>query len=376
MLATLLMTVAVFTFVMLLGNVLKEVLDLVVSGYISVGLFAEAIGLLIPWVWAFSLPMGMLTATLLVFGRFSADQELTAVRAGGISLAALVAPVLFLSLVMCALSAFVNLEVAPRCKVAYNDLRFKVVAEISKVQLPEGRYIKDFPGYVLYVEKNRNGLLEDVKVMVLPNKTNGAVYVIAPRGEVLVNQTNQSFSLKLFDADVVYGGGDKVELFSFREIETDAIGAPQKVRGKPGISDMTFAELQAELRDVESRFGQPPAVNLSQAQVRELMTKIRKSRDDFTTPIRVQIHKQWASSFACFGFTLLGIPLGIRVHRRETNVGFFLALILVLIYYGLLLVGMGLNTRPEFAPHLIVWLPNFLFQATGAVLLWRANRGI
>ncbi len=369
------MTVAVFTFVMLLGNVLKEVLDLVVSGYVSVGLFAEAIGLLIPWVWAFSLPMGMLTATLLVFGRFSADQELTAVRAGGISLASLVAPVLFLSLLMCALSAWVNLEVAPLCRVAYNDLRFKVGAELSKAQLPEGRYIKDFPGYILYVGRNKQGTLEDIKVLILPDKTNVALTVFAPHGRLMVDTTNQQFSLKLFNAESVYLNGDQISTQQ-GDWETDHISLKQKARSKAGINDMTFAQLRAELRDVERRFGQPPSTNLTKAQTRELITKIRKSRDDATTPIRVQIHKQWAASFACFGFTLVGIPLGIRVHRRETNVGFSVALVLVLVYYGLLLVGMGLDTRPEFAPHLIVWVPNFLFQAVGAVLLWRANRGI
>src|SRR5439155_20028314 len=126
-------------------------------------------------------------ATLLIFGRFSADQELTAVRASGVSLLSLISPVLLLSLALCALSALVNLEVAPRCRVAYKGLIDSLRVGFLNAQIPEGRVVKDFPGYIFYVGKNRNGNLVDVIVYSAANKTT----VDATRGRMDVDMTNQ-----------------------------------------------------------------------------------------------------------------------------------------------------------------------------------------
>ena len=149
-LAALLLTVSVFAFVVLLMNVLRDVLPLLFGGHVSLWLAMKAIGLLIPFACIYALPMGFITATLLVFGRFSADQELTAARAGGVSLLSLIWPVLVLSLFCCGLSAWFNMDLGPRARVQFVNLRSDLVANLANAQIPEGRFIRDFPGYIFY----------------------------------------------------------------------------------------------------------------------------------------------------------------------------------------------------------------------------------
>jgi lipopolysaccharide export system permease protein len=376
-LASLVMTVAVFTFVLLIGNVLKDVLPLLISGQAHVNTVFESVGLMIPFVWVFALPMGLLTAMLLVFGRFSADQELTAARASGISLLSLITPVLLLSLLCCGISAWINMELGPQCRVAGQKLLERVRGDLlMKAQLPEGQFIRDFPGYIFYAEKNRNGNLQDVMIFVLENETNVTTTVRAPRGRMDVDPVGKQLVLHLFDARSVTVG-EHVDISSSPDsvFNFSIFTIPEKYL-RPGISDMTFWQLREELADLDAKLGLPPPAATNTIERLVQLKEAREQRKDLTEPIRVEMNRQIAFSFACFGFTLVGIPLGIRVHRRETNIGVAIALALVLIYYAFVLTAKSLAARPEFAPHLIVWLPNFIFQAVGAVLLWRANRGI
>lgn len=379
--ATLLLTVAVFAFVVLLLNVLKDVLPLLFGGHAGLWLVLKAVGLLVPFACVYALPMGFITATLLAFGRFSADQELTAARAGGISLLSLVSPVLLLSLLCCVLSAWFNMDIGPSSRVAFLKLKRDMVAELVSSEIPEGQRVR-FSNFDFVVLKNRGGKLEDVTVYMDNDNTNlpAQATIYAPTGLVEADTVAKRVTITMFNAISV--ARDKngkywtsaVKKYPFVFDFNSVTNRPFK----PKISDMTFGQLRQELYDLESlNWAAMPATTTNvSAELRTQLAAMQKQQKDFIEPVRVALHRQVAFSFACFGFTLVGIPLGIRVHRRETNIGIAIALMLVVVYYAFIMLGESLSARPEFFPHLILWVPNFIFQAVGAVLLWRANRGI
>jgi len=390
--AALLLTLAVFTAVLLVGNALREILTLLVSNHVSPLLMLKAFLYLIPFVWVFALPMGMLTATLLVFGRFSADQELTAARASGVSLLSLVTPVLLLSLLCCGLSAWFNLDLGPRSRAAYKHLTDDLREVAMNAQIPAGRFIRDFPNYVFYVEKNEGGELKNVMIYRLQNGTNVDTTLHAARGRFRANRAANQLAVDLYDGWIIQPGahGALINSFGWMPYNLSLEAMTNRV-SKPKISDMTFRQLRQEMRDLKQMSFLPAApnapadlqrlnlavvTNSSPAEAAAMLRTAEILRDQEINRVRVAMHREVAFSFACFGFTLVGIPLGIRVHRRETNIGIGIALVLVVVYYAFIMLGESLGAHPDFFPHLILWIPNFLFQAVGAGLLWRANRGI
>jgi LPS export ABC transporter permease LptF len=394
-LAALLLTVAVFAFVVLLMNVLKDVLPLLIGGHVSLWLVVKAIGLLLPFAVVYALPMGFITATLLVFGRFSADQELTAARAGGISLLSLISPVLLLSLFCCGLSAWFNLDLGPRSRVAFISLKYDLLGDLANAQIPEGRFIRDFPGYIFFAEKNRDGEMENIMIYQLQNGTNVSGQIMAAHGRMDPGRASNQLVINLSDARMIHFNprGNTISSVAFVPLNLSTNLTARRTT-KPKVSDMTFLQLRQELGELEQlnfsadgtngvaglaslqRLNLALSTNATPTETAAFLRQAGKLRAGQMERVRVAMHREIAFSFACFGFTLVGIPLGIRVHRRETNIGIGIALMLVAVYYAFFLLGDSLGAHPELFPHLILWVPNFIFQAAGAALLWRANRGI
>src|SRR6185369_10831347 len=133
--------------------------------------------------------------------------------------------------------------------------------------------------------------------------------VRAPRGQYRVDAPNREIVLELFDVHGVSSSEDRTIPISFAEWPIH-LQLPLKEKKQTRISDMTLTELRKELRRLERQlrnYKLPPAGATN--AVAELQRARETQVKDVTTPIRVQIHRLVATSFACFGFTLVGIPL-------------------------------------------------------------------
>jgi len=349
--ATLVMTVAVFAGILLLGSVIKEVLGVLLSQNADLRLVARAVGMLIPFILVFALPIGMLTAALLVFGRLSADQELTAMRASGVSLMSLVSPVLLFSILMSVVCAMVNLDFAPRARQGFKRLMFELGRSNIGLVLPAGVF-HDFAkaGVTVYIGKSSGDELRDVSIYELDQGRVIRVYKAA-RAKLLLDQEAQTLGVTLYDGHLM--DFEREVPFYFGEL-SPPIALP--LGG-------------------EDRLGETSLANMSLVDLLQERTR-RGGMGLDVTPVTFQIHSKVAFSFACVGFTLVGIPLGLQTHRRETRIGLFAALLLMSVYYGFFILGEAWETRSEMHPHLLVWVPNFLFQGIGALLLLRADHRV
>ena len=145
--------VGLFAFVVALPNIVRELIGPLLAGQFDFATFARLVGLLFPFAISFALPMGILTGVLLTLGRLSADSEITAMRASGLSVARIARPVLVLGAVCAAAAAYVNFESMPWARVQYHrEFAAAVRANPLRIIVPK-TFIRDFAGCVLYVRE-------------------------------------------------------------------------------------------------------------------------------------------------------------------------------------------------------------------------------
>jgi len=357
--------VALFIFVLVAGNALRETLGMLASGQLTPALFAYLMAILIPGVIPYALPLGLLFATLLVLGRMSAQSEILALKAAGISLWRIAASILLLAMLGTGLALVISFYYAPLADTAYRNVLSNIVRHDPIRFIQPRTFIKDFPGFVIFVDSREGDTLQDFYIWELNEKRQVRNFVKAERGSFAYAEAEDAIILTLQD-----GTGERrkssdpenlQENIPVASFETLALRLPlERILGgaqtERKLAFMTLGELLHR---------------------RAVLGKEDLSADvAFARRIEIQtaIQKKIAFSFSVLSLCMFAIPLGIKASRSETYANLGIALGLALTYFLLTILISWTEKHPMMRPDLLIWLPNFLFQAIGLYLLHRTNR--
>jgi len=144
-------TLVTITFVLLLDEIIN-LLNLIIEKDLDFLTIINIFSLALPFLLALSIPMSVLMATILAFGRLSVDSEIIAIKSGGINIFRLVRPIYLLAILLSLFMVYFNNKILPDTNHKFSNLRMQVSMQKPMKIISPGEYI-DFGKYTVIVEE-------------------------------------------------------------------------------------------------------------------------------------------------------------------------------------------------------------------------------
>ena len=356
LLVNVLFAIFVLSLVLIVGNIFRKLLPLLVNHDVPVEYLISFIAYVLPFSLIFTIPWGLLTAILLVFGRLSADNELIALRANGVSVSRVCVPLAGLALVCCAICLWLNVQVAPAAQEKLRSTIFDLATRNPMALFGSDQVIDQFPGRKIYVGKKEGNKLENIIVFEMNEEALPVRVTYAHTGMLEADLPNKRILMHLYEAR--YQQRDESNPLDLRKI-------------RDGIN-MAEGTLPISLEELYEREKKRPS--RSALSIEQLLDQLKSGNSRERSASRTEINKRFSFPFSCVAFALIGVPLGVTAHRRETSIGFAMGLIVAVSYFLFVIIGDTLRANPALHPELLVWFPNVLFLILGALLFRRLAR--
>lgn len=421
-------------FFLFLFQFLIKALDQLVGKGLSLWIIFQLITFNLAWIVTLAAPMAVLVATLMAFGSLSSDNEITIMKASGLSLPKLMAPVLIAAVILSYLMVRFNNDVLPEA----NHKARILLTDISKTKptfiLEAGKFSDDIGGFKILVKKTfeNNNNLEDIYISDFSNPAARNV-ITAEKGDIsftsdfnhiVMNLTNgeihqlnnldytNKYRVVKFDkhriimdakgfgfqqsGDNAFSRGDR-ELSSYdmnRLVDSlkksaITIGGQLFQRAYPDILKL------ADFKFKDTVYKAPIGVQINKDttsksivydSLKMMILKIMSYRNDYNNQkvvrkeiekqvdqFDVEIYKKYSIPFSCIVFALIGAPLGYRVRRGGFGIAAGLSLLFFLLYWASLIGGEKFADRALLSPLLGMWFANIVLGIFGLILMKKSS---
>jgi lipopolysaccharide export system permease protein len=263
---------------------------------------------------------------------------------------------------------WINVDVAPRAQVKMKDALYTMATSNPLAMFSSDKVIDEFPGRKIYVERNNGPALENILVYEMNDDAVPVKVVFARRGLLKTDRENNQLLLALSDAR--FEQRDDQEPTNFLKIK-DGITAQEttfpislqelyeKNKKRKGLTALTSRELVERLNQ--------------EKETQAAKDNPRKQAAERSSA-RTEVSKRFSFAMASLAFGLIGVPLAMTAHRKETSIGFLLSIVVAFSYIFLIIIIDGFRSRPELYPEYLIWAPNLIFGGLGLWLFLRLSR--
>lgn len=415
-------SIGVVTFVLLTNFLIKTVDRLLGKGLPLMVIF-EFLYLNLAWIVAMSIPMAVLVATLMTYGRLSEDNEITAMRSSGISFMTILGPGIIFGILVALFMVYFHNYILPDSNHKARLLSGDIYRKRPGLNIEPGYFMDDIPDYAIYVKEKKGDHFRQITIY---NKDSQSVQttIYADSGYIEVEGNTVLFNL--FSGEIHELNLDNLEDYRRSDFQRHRIAIPvdnllleRRESSRRGDREMTVAMMQEkvrkyrqerdkviekiqnmatreleiqekpELEDIRAVVEIKKQKNLAELSApeakqhnRRLNALVNRFKSEYNLAFsyqkqvnkyKVEIHKKFSIPFACIVFVLIGAPMGVLTRKGGIALPAVLSLLFFLMYYVFLVGGEELADLVIIPPFWAMWIPNLLLTLVGIYLIYYAT---
>ncbi|MBV8553758.1 MAG: LptF/LptG family permease [Acidobacteriaceae bacterium] len=354
-----------FIFVLFLRTI-ERLSSLLVKTAAPAPVVAKLLLYALPSTIPFALPLGVLVGILIGLSRMSADSEITAIRAAGVSSASVARPVLVFAFLALCLTAMASLWLTPLSL----HLESMVARNFAAAQLTgniESRiFDEQFPNTVLYV-----GNVEAAAKQIIWHQV--FIADVTPPDELQREGKNRGAGPRIISAQEAIPHADAAN----NRIILDMRNYRSTERDKDGHFVLTAAPNQVWTLQAQKQEELQVNKTVQEMDTGPLYKRVYRrhnlSREDYVDAA-IELHQRFALPLACVLLALVGIPLGISSRKGGKSTAFVMTVVLAFLYYLSFITLIGVAKKGTLPVPVAVWTPNAVFLIAGIFLMSRLER--
>lgn len=325
------------------------------------GKLGEWLLLQLPTAMVQTLPISLVLAVLLAFGRLAQTNELQAIQAGGVPLARISRVLILLGLFLATFALFMHQYVLPETNARVGSLYWQLASGGNSGLFRLAQRNIPLEGYYLHFQSadRQTGDMQNVRLEKWQDKL--LTVIFAERGRL----TNAGLELYNYQ----YQQLDVASLSTRAEtLEQQLRALVRQSSAAPNADEPLTITLSQTEDDLVSRFSEGGFED-----TRSISETYRDSRDtSLTAEERRQAHvlfqRKLAEPFANFTLLLVAVPLSL-LYASSRSIAFGMSLLVTLVWYLLFTVGQLFAQAGSIPVWLGVWLGNIVLAGIGIYLL-------